>query len=201
MKLKIISDGNTKLKKDGIVSLNLPPVITCPGAGDCKKYCFACVGMQAMGNAKQKRINTLELFKRSPKEFVNTAVSEIKRTKALTVRFHDSGDIFSLQYLKTLCEICNKLPDVKFYAYTKSIKIILKFGWDNLPSNFKIIQSYGGKDDNLIDRNKPFALVLGIGEGTPKGFINANESDLPSSTYAEKIALTVHGGRKNKFKT
>jgi len=199
MKLQIVSNGNSKLLKDGIVSINLPPVITCPSAGDCKRYCYACIGLQAMGNAKQKRLNTLEIFKRSPKEFKDICIQEIKRVKAKTVRFHDSGDIFSLRYLKTLCDICESMPEIKFYAYTKSLKILAKFGWDNLPLNFKIIQSYGGKNDSLIDRDKPFALVLGIGEAIPVGFIDGSESDLPSATYATKIALPIHGGRKNKF--
>ena len=65
----LISVHNQKLEKDGIASINLPPVLTCPGAGDCKKYCYAQLGHQAMGRAKDKRVRGMELYKENPKEF------------------------------------------------------------------------------------------------------------------------------------
>jgi hypothetical protein len=36
-----ISWGNSKLKKDGIASFNLPPVSTCPAKGVCATWCYA----------------------------------------------------------------------------------------------------------------------------------------------------------------
>ena len=41
---KPIFSSNSKLSKDGIIKFSLPALSNCPGAGDCKKYCYARKG-------------------------------------------------------------------------------------------------------------------------------------------------------------
>jgi len=200
-KLTIVSVKNSKLIKDGIAAINLPPAITCPGAGVCKQYCYAQVGRQAIGPAKNFRLRTLELFKTNPKQFEQTLKKEIHQAGRRIVRWHDSGDIISLSYLKIMVKLAEHFPDIKFYTYTKSHKIVLKFGYENLPHNLKIIQSYGGKDDHLINTNYPFARVFEEEEDIPEGYTDCSNSDYPAATTATKIAIIAHGIRKKRFTT
>ena len=87
----------------------------------------------------------MELYKENPKEFERLVLEEVHRCGRRFIRWHDSGDIMSISYLKMMVRVANSMPDVKFYTYSKSIKIIQQLGYRNLPANLKIIQSYGGK--------------------------------------------------------
>jgi len=198
-KYQLMSLNNSKLSKDGITSINMPPIVTCPGAGECKKYCYAQVGMQAMGNPKNFRLRAYQLWLDSPLDFKNIAKEEIRRSGRRIIRWHDSGDIVSLKYLKMMISIALEMPEIKFYTYSKSISIIRKFGFENLPVNLKIIQSYGGREDHLIDESYPFAKVFLNKENIPLGFTDMSDSDYLAATTATKIAIVVHGGRKSKF--
>lgn len=200
-KLTLVSVSNAKLDKDGIVSINMPPVITCPGAGACKAYCYAQVGNQNFPGPKNFRLRAFDLFKTDPQKFKQTLKEEIHRTGRKIVRWHDSGDIVNLAYLKIMVSIANHFPDTKFYTYTKSHKIVQKFGYENLPNNLKIIQSYGGKNDNLINTKYPFAKIFTKEEDIPEGFTNCSNSDYPAATTATQIAIIAHGSRKSKFIT
>jgi hypothetical protein len=153
-----------------------------------------------MGNAKAFRLRAFELFKTDPKKFEEIAAYEIHRSGRRIIRWHDSGDIMNLSYLKMMARIANRYPEIQFYTYTKSIRIILKFGWENLPANLKLIQSHGGKDDHLIDTKKPFARIFLDKESIPKGFTDCSNSDYEAATSATKIAIVVHGHRKKNFK-
>ena len=197
---KLVSTHNAKLDKDGICSINMPPVLTCPGAGHCKAYCYAQTGKQVFPGPKNFRLRALELFKTDPKRFELLAKEEIRRAGRQIVRWNDSGDIFSIKYLKMMARLAKTFNAVKFYTYTKSIKILLKSGHENLPPNLKIIQSYGGKQDKLIDETKPFARVFQDKKSIPEGFVDCSESDYLAATTATKIAIVVHGNLKKYFK-
>ena len=199
MKFCIISLYNSKLNKDGIISINLPPLLTCPYAGECKKYCYAQVGQQSMGYAKQKRLNNFNLWGDNPTKFEELLKQEIHQAGRLINRWMDSGDIPSIDFLRLMIRIANHFPDRIFYAYSKSIPIILEYGWENLPTNLKIIQSYGGTADHLIDESKPFAKIFKTEEDIPSDFTNASHSDYLAATSATKLGIAVHGIRKKKF--
>lgn len=196
--MTILSKGNSKLKKDGIVSIGLPPIKTCPGASDCKKYCYACTGFLSFGKAKEKRQENFKKIKN--KTFLKEVTKELKKEKAKIIRLHDSGDIFNMGYMKTLVQLCKAFPSKKFYAYTKSLPIIQKYGWNNIPTNFNIVQSTGGKYDNLINPNKPIARIFKSKKDIPNYYTLADKSDLVAADPKNKrIALIVHGARKTRF--
>ena len=80
-----------------------------------------------------------------------------QKTKNTTkVRIHESGDFFCKEYLQGWIECAKLLPDLKFYCYSKSLHLFLNDDLDadiiDLPSNFYLTASYGGKWDHLIDR-------------------------------------------------
>jgi hypothetical protein len=66
------------------------------------------------------------------------------------IRIHDAGDFFTADYLQQWIRIAKTRPDLLFYAYTKEIRLFLD---TELPENFRSIFSFGGTQDDLIDRD------------------------------------------------
>lgn len=75
----------------------------------------------------------------------------VKKTKE--VRIHESGDFYNGKYLDAWMNVAKKMPDVHFYAYTKSIPLV-KQREDELSKipNFSLTLSLGGKKDDMIDK-------------------------------------------------
>jgi len=123
-------------------------VNTCPGAGSCKRDCFAMKGGKIQFKAawlSDGRILTFLL--NDPNGFFNTLSSEIAKEEALgkkgdyavTIRWHDAGDFFSPEYLDMALKMAAQHPDTKFYAYTKMAGAALA----QKPPNFIINWSEG----------------------------------------------------------
>ena len=197
-----LSDGNSKLKKSGIVSFNLIPIVHCPLAGSCKAFCYATVGQQAFASGVKRRAAAFKATL-SP-TFVQDMHSEIQRwkRKIKAIRVHDSGDFYSMDYLRNWLEIARLNPDVRFYAYTKSLPFVHKaFELGLVPSNFRLIQSVGGLADSRIRKDLPHARIFGtLDELIDAGYADASETD-DASAFGDSpfIGLVVHGARKGKF--
>jgi hypothetical protein len=197
-----LSDGNTKLKKSGIVSFNLIPITHCPLAGSCKAFCYATVGQQAFASGVKRRAAA---FKATlAPDFVQAMHSEIQRwkKKIKAIRVHDSGDFYSMQYLLNWLEIARLNPAVKFYAYSKSLPFIHKaYDQGLVPPNFRLIQSVGGLADSRIRQDLPHARIFStLDELTDAGYADASETD-DVSAFSDTlyVGLVVHGARKGKF--
>ena len=54
------------------------------------------------------------------------------------VRWHDSGEWFSLEYFAAACEMMKRHPGTRFGAYTKAADIVEAYGIENLPGNFSL---------------------------------------------------------------
>lgn len=82
---------------------------------------------------------------------VNIILVSIPKNAGI-IRIHESGDFYNPTYFKAWCKVASMRPDIRFYAYTKSIPYVL----DNkhlVPANLKITASFGGRADNLIEIN------------------------------------------------
>ena len=119
-------------------SWSLPAVNSCPGSkvsvralGDeavCNE-CYATKGFYRMGNvqdAQQSRMNwvTESLQENDGAELVTGLVRMItddvaKRGEPI-FRVHDSGDLFSVAYIRAWIAIAETLPDVQFWVPTRS---------------------------------------------------------------------------------
>jgi hypothetical protein len=64
------------------------------------------------------------------------------------VRIHDAGDFFDATYLARWARIAAANPDVLLYAYTKEVAMLKA---TPLPDNMRVVYSYGGRQDHLID--------------------------------------------------
>ena len=196
-----LSDGNTKLKADGIWSFNLIPIIHCPMAGACKSYCYATVGQQAFRNGVLRRARAFLATQQA--DFVPRMVVEVgKAVKrgAKAIRIHDSGDFYSAEYVLAWFLIASACPDVKFYAYTKMVPLVKKLS-AKVPTNMRLIQSLGGISDKLIDRSLPHSRIFGnLVDLKAAGYMDASESDAPAAFETSPlVGLVIHGAKQKKF--
>ena len=130
--------------------------------------------------------------------------AEIQRKKGpIKIRIHDAGDFYSLEYLKKWLIIASLNPTVKFYAYTKIIKLVkwVKSEW-SWPDNFTIIYSYGGKSDHLINpENARHSMVFNnVAELLAKNYVDGtNDDNIAASHENNKIGLVYHGAKSKNW--
>ena len=196
---------NSKLKKTSekfgvrVFNFGIPAYksvsgkVTCPFAKDCIKYCYAQKGAYIWSNvspAFEKRYHLTKL----PVVFKRMMSSALKRHKVDFLRIHDSGDFYSLKYVQMWLEIIRAHPDIKFYAYTKSV---LFFQGYELPENFDVIFSEGGKLDNSWSKEtaRHSAIFDSVEALNSAGYVNASEYDLYATKWFSdnhKVGLVFH---------
>jgi|10_taG_2_1085330.scaffolds.fasta_scaffold101099_3 hypothetical protein len=199
---------NAKLKKTSvenkmrILNFSLPAYKTksgkkvCPFAKDCVKYCYAKKGNYTFPSVKKGLNKRYELSKTD--DFIPKMNATIILERPTHIRIHDSGDFYSIDYLKKWVQIAKANKEVIFYAYTKSIPFFkgAKAGKPtvNIPSNLKIIFSEGSKRDILINNNKDrHARIFKSKELlNAAGYINASDNDLKAIQENKKIGLVYH---------
>lgn len=153
--------NNRKLAKLGSIGFGLPAFRSldgfkvCPMAGKCSGPCYARQGTYTWPVVVAAREHNLALVRGNLTEFVEQAILDLSRSKAGTVRIHDSGDFFSQEYLDAWFKIATKTSSKIFYAYSKSLHL----DWSKLPSNFRVTFSEGGLMDDAINKNEPHARI------------------------------------------
>jgi hypothetical protein len=132
-------------------------VDTCPGAGACKTYCYAMKGSYIMFPAvSMKQAQTLNFLMNDPEGFSAQLSKEIQEAKdkwenftddvfkkgsvKVSIRWHDSGDFFSPEYMKMAFAVAKQFPDNIFYAYTKIADVANS---SDKPENFVLNFSAG----------------------------------------------------------
>jgi hypothetical protein len=127
---------------------------TCPGAGECKTFCYALKGgyvqWENVAISQTRRLNYLYNDPVGFFEQLNTEI-DIEANKLLDkkhgetvvmgLRWHDAGDFFSEDYLEAAYKVAMMHPDVRFYAYTKMASVSNDL--QNRPDNFIINFSAG----------------------------------------------------------
>lgn len=184
-KLKLTSKS-TGLK---VFNFGIPAQSTCLWAGECKKFCYASKGAYIWGNVKPAFQRRLEVTKRD--DFPQVMITEIVKRKADVIRIHDSGDFYSREYLHKWFKVMESLPNIKFYAYSKSLPL---FKGEKLPANFTLIKSEGGKRDDLIDPSidRHARIFKTEAELIASGYANASKNDLIAIGDNPKIGLIAH---------
>ena len=79
-------------------------------------------------------------------------ISRSLPSKSKYFRIHVGGDFFNENYFKAWMNVAKSNKDKIFYAYTKSIPILIKYK-DIVPDNFIITCSYGSYNDKIIRYN------------------------------------------------
>lgn len=206
---------NGKMKKSSqngitVVNWTIPAFLsqggikTCPNAGLCAAGCYARQGAYIWDNVKSAHEAKLKLTQDDA--FIGMMVAEIERwlkkrtVKHLKVRIHDAGDFYSVSYWNRWQAIMSHFEAdnrVSFYAYTKQIKMF-KNEIGSIPSNFRLIFSFGGLQDALIDVNTDrHARVFDSVETlTGQGYVDGTSDDMVAAMGDSlKVGLCYHGTR------
>jgi len=202
-KVKNLLTQNAKMKKssDKIFNFGIPAyksstgLKTCPFAGTCAKGCYAQMGTYTWSPVKNAYEYRLEQTLKD--NFVDVMVNEIKKRKVNKIRIHDSGDFYSREYLQKWLKIIELNPSVEFYTYTKSIPFFKAL--TSIPKNFRVIYSYGGLKDNLINPSVDNNAKVFMNENdlNNNGYLDcSNDDNLIFNT--NKIGLVFHGYNKGR---
>jgi hypothetical protein len=193
-----ISTSNSKLSADNIASFSLPAIIACPGAGACKKICYASCGTYRFPGTIDVMARNFIASKRD--YFVMSMIMAISALpKKITIlRVHDAGDFYSTEYAKkwdAIAREVNTFRPMKFYSYTKTFACSdISLAALEANPHFSLIQSFGSKNDSLIDVSKPHARVFKSAlELSSAGYTNCSDSDLLPATGCQKIGFVAHG--------
>ena len=153
-----ISPGNSKM--GAVLSVSLPPVITCPTGCNCAKKCYAAKLCRIYPTVKKAYENNLNLLNSDPVEYWQQLRQAAKMTKYF--RFHVSGDVPDLQYLAEMVTTAEKIPGTNFLCFTKRYKIVNDFieNISVIPSNLKIIFSEWEGMTIPNPHNLPTAAVI-----------------------------------------
>lgn len=188
-----------------IVSFNLPAFASesgrrvCPGAGDCRHYCYAQQGRFVLSAVRRVREENLAKVLAARESLADQLVADLNAMPSVThVRIHDSGDFFAPWYLRSWIEAADRCPGRTLYAYTKSHALV---PWEAVPSNLVLVQSFGGQRDAEIDLGRPHARVFGSqAEIALAGYVDGSETDMPAIKGERRIGLAYHGA-KSRYRT
>lgn len=213
--LKFQKGGNAKLATD-IVTFSLPSGYTCPGAKDClakadmntgviidgpdQKYrCFSA-STESRPAVRQARWHNFMLLQQAKtvEGMEELIVASFPRgTKIL--RLHVGGDFFSQAYFDAWLAVAKRFHNCIIYAYTKSINFV-KARQQDIPSNFRITMSTGGKFDHLISLNDitentkfGVATVVDHPETAAKLELEIDHDDQHAIDGRKQFALLLHG--------
>lgn len=157
-------------------SWSLPSGTTCPGAVEClakadretgkisygpgmKFRCYAAMTERYPSVRKRLWCN-FDAVRGKKKDEIKKVLTEAFPAKAKLIRIHTAGDFFSQEYFDAWLEFCRGKPDVRFWAFTKSLPFwVIRLG--SIPPNLELQASYGGRCDHLIEEhNLKFARVV-----------------------------------------
>jgi len=219
------TEGNVKIP---FYSLNLPAGFSCPFAVQCKSWaeenpetgkwtlksvkgiqfrCYAAADEAQYAGARNQRQTNFALLKRlQTKEQIADLIIDSFEAKQLDklskyFRLHVSGDFFSQEYFDAWILVAKQIPDTIFYAYTKSIPFWLKRK-SQIPDNFRLTASYGGKYDNLIEQyGLKYVLVVDTVKQAQDIGLEIDIDDSHAYKNSDKpFCLLIHGNQEKGAK-
>lgn len=188
-------------------------IIDSPQVSDDSVLDFRCFSAmsEVRPNVREARWYNWELIKKTLQtkdmpvsqlaELINESIlmQQPKRKDPYKLcRIHEGGDFWSLQYLKAWLLVARWNPDIRFYAYTKSLMM-----WYNvrniIPFNFYLTASAGGTLDYLIKKYpniyKRAAYVVYTEEEAARRGLEIDHDD--EHCFGDKhFALLVHGSQR-----
>tara|TARA_R110000824_G_scaffold33479_3_gene107248 strand:- start:56 stop:712 length:657 start_codon:yes stop_codon:yes gene_type:complete len=145
-------------------SWNLPSGTTCPGALKCLAAANRNTGKVINGPHQEFKCYSAT-YERYPsvRDRVWANFDSVRGKSSVEVssllgrifpktdlvRIHSGGDFFSQDYFDGWLRFVESMPDVLFWAFTKSLPFWL-CRLDSIPGNLVLQASYGGKHDALI---------------------------------------------------
>lgn len=162
----IFMKGNSKLP---FWAFSVLPEVTCPGAGDCLKFCYSFKAWQYPSAFARQLQNTL--FLKFCKRVIIEAFKLLKWADGDYVkqlRLYVDGDIDSIETLLFWWNLLKQRPDVSAYGYSKSFDIFLEADRRGIapPANYVVNLSSGSKYENTETKKHFSGLPVVRGEFT-----------------------------------
>jgi len=201
--------GNAKLSM-AIATFALPSGHACPFANECKSQsdlltgkitdgpncrfrCFSATNEARASTVRQARWRNFNMLREA--KTVQAMADLINRSipfGATYVRLHVAGDFYSEAYFKAWLNVAINNPAITFYGYTKSISYWVKYR-AKMPSNFRLVASKGGLQDNLIAKyNLPYAEVVFSTEEARRKGLEIDHDDSHAIKADKAFALLLH---------
>lgn len=157
-------------KMGPIASVSLPAGTTCNPNAPCFKACYARRMAAYRANIGKSYAENLEVLNSDPGAYWSAVYDAAFMTRYF--RYHVSGDIPDMTYLKAMVILAEALPHTEFLAFTKQHEIINAY-LDNggtIPANLHMILSnwYAWKSAN--PHNLPVCEVYDHDDDTAPGW-------------------------------
>ena len=147
-----ITGGLSKPNKMPGPSINLPATQCITGAklvnvkGSTCSGCYALKGRYRFPNVKEAMAR--RLAKLHDPRWIEAMVTLINKQPVF--RWHDSGDLQSVQHLKNIFEVCKRTPGTSHWLPTREARFLNLMDPDVVPKNLKIVLS-----DHMNDQVSP----------------------------------------------
>ena len=155
---RLITGGLSKPNKMPGPSINLPAPACITGSklvdvlGSTCSGCYALKGRYRFPNVKEAMQRRLD--KLHDPRWVDAMVTLINgrhwQKPEPVFRWHDSGDLQSVQHLKNIFEVCKQTPDTMHWLPTREARFLKLMDPDVVPKNLKIVLS-----DHMNDQRVP----------------------------------------------
>ena len=161
---KVFAKGNSKLP---FYSYSELPEFTCPGAGECLKFCYSFTAWRYPAAFMRQLQNTLFMrFKRSVIAEAFRLIPLAAGEGRVTLRLYVDGDFRDMTTLAFWMSMLKQRPEVQCYGYSKSWKLFESWEKQGLPfpSNYTLNLSSGSRyaqDRELIRVVKGLACTRG----------------------------------------
>ena len=155
---KEITGGLSSPSKMPGPSFNLPAAACITGAklvnvkGSTCSGCYALKGRYRFGNVQTALRR--RLAKLHDPRWIESMVVLIDN--APVFRWHDSGDIQSVQHLKNIFEVCKQTPDTSHWLPTRESRFLRLMDPDVVPKNLKIVLSDHMNDQRVAPTWWPY---------------------------------------------
>jgi hypothetical protein len=208
--------GNKKLPKY-VCHFSIPSGWTCPFAKAClakvsretgrliegenEFRCYSASEECCFPTCRNARWYNLDLLKgKSKREMIS--LIEFSLPEMVLMRLHVGGDFFNQTYFDAWLEVAKNHSEATFYGYTKSLPFWVK-RLKQIPDNFRLTASYGGKHDDLIKKyNLNYSKVVSSELEAGQLGLPIDTDDKIAQAGKESFALLIHGmGRKGSLQT
>lgn len=198
-------------RKPKIYGLSLPAGYTCPFAVEClskadrttgkltdgpgmKFRCFEASLEAAFPSLRKRAWDNFDALRphKTP-EAIAAVIQAALPNDADIIRPGIDGDFYSPAYFDAWLIVARNNPTIRFYAYTKSLPY-----WaarmDDIPANFSLNASYGGRMDALITQHglKSALVVLHPSEAEAVG-LEIDDNETRALDGSDDFALLIHG--------
>lgn len=165
------------------------PVVTCPGAGDCARWCYSFRAWRYPAPFFRQLQNTVLERTAWGRERIRAEWSTLPI--GADFRLYVDGDHASLDTLSFWCGLMNDRQDVPVYGYSKSWHLLLAWGARNaFPRNYVLNVSSGSRFDGDADmRRRVEALPITRGDFVAVAGVSSKANYEPDGAVELKAHL------------